>query len=128
MHVNRFLIPPVRFRMVMISVAVLMGCYSGVAQTAAPASLSEFQGSYPISIPTYEGVEQLLVLSDRWIVVVTSNEQDVVNEIDKLSGGKMLPAVAQWDLTKDLAKPYWPAQTIVRSLRDQYYALGRINS
>lgn len=100
---------------------------SASAQTAAPESLPEFQHAFPIATPTYEGVEQLMVLSDRWIVVVTSTEPEVVNEIDKLSGGKFLPVVNQWKATRDTARPNWTARSTMQKLRDQYIALARIN-
>lgn len=41
-------------------------------------------GKFPIAMPTYKGVEQLLVLSNRWVIVVTSNLEDVSKEIQKL--------------------------------------------
>lgn len=128
MHLKPSLLSPSLSATLVALCALFLPPLSGVAQTAPPSSLSEFQTAYPISIPTYDGVEQLLVLSDRWLIVATSTEQEVVNEIDKLSGGKMLPAVALWDATRDTDRPNWTARNTMRSLREQYYALGRINA
>jgi hypothetical protein len=128
MHLKQAFFPPSVSATLLAFCALLLPALSGGAQTAPPSSLSEFQTAYPISIPTYDGVEQLLVLSDRWLIVATSTEQEVVNEIDKLSGGKMLPAVAQWDATRNTDRPNWTARNTMRSLREQFYALGRINA
>lgn len=128
MQISRAVFSRVTPSALIATLALLTLCLPAQCQTAAPASLPEFQTAYPVSIPVYNGVEQLLVLSDRWLVVVTSTEKEVVNEIDKLAGGKMLPAVAQWDATKDTATPNWTARNTLRAYRDKYTALARINA
>ena len=128
MPTNRSLFPPFISASLFFAFVLFIAGFPIAAQTAPPASLPEFQTAYPISVPVYEGVEQLLVLSDRWIIVATSTEQEVVNEIDKLVGGKMLPAVALWDQTRFTQWPNWTARNTLRAYRDQYYALGRINA
>lgn len=130
MHSNRFrtsppLVPVVALIALLSTWFINSNCE---AQTAAASSLPEFQTNFPISVPVYEGVEQLLVLSDRWLIVATSTEQEVVNEIDKLSGGKMIPAVQLWDATRNTDRPNWTARNTMRALREQYTALGRINA
>lgn len=45
----------------------------------------DLQGKFPIQIPAYSEVEQLLVLSDRWVIVVTSNLDEVSQELQKLA-------------------------------------------
>ena len=47
----------------------------------------------------YDGAEQVLVLSDRWVIVVTSNLKEVTAEIDKLSEGQLRPAAEAWEKT-----------------------------
>lgn len=44
----------------------------------------ELQGQFPIHMPTYQGVEQLLLLSNRWLILVTSNLEEVSREIQTL--------------------------------------------
>jgi endoglucanase len=59
------------------------------SQGAIPANRqgisSELQGRFPIHMPTYDGVEQLLVLSNRWVIVVTANLEDVSRELQQLA-------------------------------------------
>jgi len=54
---------------------------------ACPAASA--QAIPEVAVPSYDGVEQVLVLSDRWVIVVTSNIVEVVGEIDALSHGQL---------------------------------------
>lgn len=128
MHMYHTKFSTLRPSSLFVLVALMALSFRGATQTAPPSSLPEFQDAYPIAIPTYNGVEQILVLSDRWIVVVTSTELDVVTEIDKIVGGKMLPAMELWERTRYTSSPNWLAFNTMKSYRDQYYALGRINA
>ena len=73
MHRVLTLFPRLRPSQFVFIIASLVCTLQSPAQTAPPANLPEFQTAYPVSIPVYNGVEQLLVLSDRWLVVVTSS-------------------------------------------------------
>jgi len=90
--------------------------------------LPEYMGSFPVDRPDYAGVEQILFLSNQWAVVVTSTLDEVVDEIDELSGGLMRPAVDRWDATKATDRKDWAARRTVTALRDEYLALARINA
>ena len=58
--------------------------------------LEKVQGKFPIQQPSYQGIEQLLVLSDRWVVVVTSNRDQLLQMLDKASNGTLTPLVQEW--------------------------------
>lgn len=89
----------------------------------------QLQGSYPIHIPTYEGVEQLLVLSNRWIIVVTSNLDDVSKEIHRLSGVDFLGAQQVW--IKSKSNPSWDwtlRRNTIDAAIDKYVIEARLNA
>lgn len=70
------------------------------AQTFRPASgldglPANLNGTFPIQIPTYDGVEQLLPINNRWMIVATSNLDEVSAEIGRLV--KADPAWASYD-------------------------------
>ena len=85
----------------------------------------EKEGACPIHLPTYEGAEQLLVLSSRWVVVATTNIDEVLQKIDELSGGAYFKAVAAWEQSEKAGRPNWKAYKDRPRLRAQYSAQAR---
>ena len=67
---------------------------AGEGYDALPAAK---EGKFPVHLPTYDGVEQLLLLSNRWVIVATTDLDDVVKQIDKLSGGALSKALDDWE-------------------------------
>ena len=84
----------------------------------------EREGRFPVHMPRYEGVTQLLVLSSRWIVIVTENLDEVFQNIDTLSHGEFSKAIARWDAC-DKTHPDWGAYKARSALHDQYVAQAR---
>lgn len=82
------------------------------------------QGRFPIEQPKCEGVKQLLLLSSRWVVVVTVNQDEVYRQIDALSSGAFFRTIAAWDAC-DKARPDWTAYKARSTIRDQYVAAAR---
>lgn len=75
---------------------------------------TSLQGQYPIHMPDYKGVEQLLLLSDRWVVVVTSNLEEVSKELQALSAADpqfqhtdFLEAQAKWNKSRGTSYLDW---------------------
>ena len=97
------------------------------AQPAREGGLPELAGARPIAIPDYSGVEQLLVLSDRWVVVVTSTVEEVVAELDVLSGGQLKPYADAWVASDSTAHPNWTAKRVAEGIRNQFIAQAREN-
>lgn len=65
---------------------------------------------------------KILTLSSEWVILIVSTLPDVVQEIDRLSGGAFLPDVKIWMDRKDYnARKRW------RDLRDKFIAEARIN-
>lgn len=81
-----------------------------------------------VAVPTYDGVEQVLVLSDRWVIVVTSNIAEVLGEIDALSHGQLKRAAEGWEKTKDSEKKDWTSKRAADKLREQYIAEARVRA
>ncbi|GAB4237576.1 MAG: hypothetical protein Tsb0021_17380 [Chlamydiales bacterium] len=65
------------------------------------------EGIYPIHIPDYEGVDQLIVLSSKWIIVITTNLEEVVKKIDLLTDGNYGSFVTAWENSLTTQKPNW---------------------
>ncbi len=82
--------------------------------------------SQSLGTPEYRGVDQLLVLSNRWLIVVTSNLDEVVRKMDELSGGAYGQALDAWDAgQRPGIHPDWGARRHISSLRDTYIAQAR---
>lgn len=45
----------------------------------------QLQGVFPIHMPSYNGLEQVILLSSKWVIVVNYNLQEVCNEIQKFA-------------------------------------------
>jgi endoglucanase len=85
----------------------------------------EKQGKFPIMIPKYDGVEQLLVLSNKWVIVATTNIDEVVKMIDLLSEGKYLTNLLAHENKRKQGGSDWPKKKEADQLRDKYLAQAR---
>ena len=83
------------------------------------------EGKCPVHLPTYEGVEQLLVLSSRWVVVATTDVAEVVAKIDELSGGELMRMVDTWEKSEAAGRPNWTAYHGRGKVRDKHIARAR---
>ncbi|MGB2820236.1 MAG: glycoside hydrolase family 9 protein [Phycisphaerae bacterium] len=83
------------------------------------------EGRFPVHVPRYDGVEQLLVLSSRWVVVVTTDVEEVVRKIDELSGGELMRMVDTWEKSSKAGRPNWTAYHGRGKVRDKYIARAR---
>lgn len=105
---------------IVLSGIVLLRC------TTAPA-LPEYEGAFPVDQPKYDGVEQVLVLSDRWIIVVLTEMDTLLTEIDTLSHGQLQRATDTWINSKTSGDPDWVAFKLADKIRDTYIAQAREN-
>ncbi len=94
--------------------------------TGAVAPVARGDG-FDVVEPRYDGVDQLLLLSDRWVIVVTSNIEAVMAEVDRLSDGKFKRSLATWELTRTTLLPDWGSSKNLRTLRETYIAQAREN-
>ncbi len=83
------------------------------------------QGRFPVHVPTCDGVEQLLVLSSRWVVVVTTDVAEVVRKIGDLSGGELMRMVDTWETSSKAGRPNWTAYRGRGRVRDRFIARAR---
>lgn len=92
----------------------------------ATASISdELQGGYPIHVPELQGVEQLLILSDRWVIVVSNKMRELFEEIDTSSAGALTRAVKTWKQSEKRERPDWKAYRDRWRIRDRFMAGAR---
>ena len=89
----------------------------------------EKEGGFPIEMPKYNGVDQLLVLSNRWVIVATRNVDEVVKMLDVLTDGSYSKNLATFEQSDILVngdkKPNWGARDTYLKIRDEYYAQAR---
>ena len=86
---------------------------------------ADLQGQFPVHMPRYDGVEQLLVLSNRWVIVVFSDLAAVHDEIDRLSDGAFYEAIERYEASKDSARPDWKAYHERWEIKKTYLAAAR---
>lgn len=85
----------------------------------------ELQGRFPVHMPKYDGVDQLLVLSNRWVIVVFSDLKAVHEQIDKLSKGAFFRAIEQYEASKKSKRPNWKAYHARRKIKNNHLAAAR---
>ncbi len=61
-----------------------LACACAMAESFPP----EWEGKFPVHIPEYDGVEQFQLLSNRWVIVCTTNIDEVLDAIDQKLGGE----------------------------------------
>jgi len=84
-------------------------------------------GGHPMAQPRYDGVDQLLVLSDRWVILVFNDMHRLKDEINRLSGGELQKHIDDWDAGQQAGKPHWGAYKGKPSVRDRYMVEAREN-
>jgi endoglucanase len=72
-------------------------------------------------------IVKTLQISNEWVIVIISTLEDVVNEIDRLSGGIFKPDIQKWLTSKNTATWDYNARNRFYKVRDQYIAQARIN-
>lgn len=94
----------------------------GVVYDTLPA---EREGKFPIHQPKYEGVEQVMLLSGRWLVVATTDLDAVVAKVNEISKGELFRRLDRWDETKKAGKPDWVAFKAAEKLYATHQAAAR---
>ena len=107
-----------------LSLVFLFG-FALLSPFAYSAPLPEYTGNDPVVEAHYAGVDRLLVLSDRWIVVVTSTTEELINAIDELTHSQYKRAINAWDRTRTAEKPDWTMRRVMQNLRTEHIAQAR---
>ena len=68
-----------------------------------------------------------LQLTNDWVVVIISTIEDVIDEIDRLSGGIFKPDIKKWVDSQSTSKWDYNARNRFYTVRDKYIAQARIN-
>lgn len=116
--------------LLIISIGSLLQTYAvadglgGSERITSPIS-DQLQGKYPIQMAALDGVEQLLVLSDRWVIVVSNRMNKLFTEIDSMSGGELGQTVKVWTQREASGHPHWGAYRERWAIRDKYIAKAR---
>lgn len=87
---------------------------------------TEREGLFPIARPLYAGIDQILVLSNRWIIAAVADTQQVAARINTLSGGQFQAQIDSWNRGSPAGNsPSWGAWTALPQIRDTYIAQAR---
>ncbi|MES9884957.1 MAG: glycoside hydrolase family 9 protein [Sedimenticola sp.] len=97
----------------------------GGAERTYSSIPDQLQGIHPIQVPKLDGVKQLLVLSDRWVIVVSNKMDELFTEIDHASDGELSKSVKLWMKSKGSKRPNWSAYRQRWKVRDKYLAKAR---
>lgn len=96
---------------------------------------SEKNGFFPIQIPIYDGIEQLLLINDKWVIVALTNFEDVSKEIAKLSKDDpvyanidFIAAQKTWMESWKVKKPDWVLKKKVDAITKKYLGQARVNA
>ena len=110
---------------VVLIVAILSAYItSGAAVEYAPLPKSK-EGLHPVQMPEYDGVEQLLLLSNQWVIIVTLNIKEVLENVDALSKGEFNKVVDKWEKSLLTSHWDWTAKAISENLYRQNAAEAR---
>lgn len=84
------------------------------------------EGMFPIARPQYAGIDQILVLSNRWIIAAVVDTKEVAARINTLSGGQFQTQIDSWNRGSPAGNsPSWGAWTALPQIRDNYIAQAR---
>lgn len=86
---------------------------------------AELMGRFPIQRPDYDGIQHLIVLSDRWVVAVIDDYEQMIAKVDGLSGGKLTEAIEGWRKSEAAGRPNWDHYHNRSRLMGQYMAQAR---
>jgi len=107
-----------------LTTTLLLG-FTLLSGDASSPALPEYTGKDPVVEAHYEGVDRLLVLSDRWVIVVTSTTEELIDAMDELTHGQYKRAISAWDRTKRAEKKDWTMRKVMQDLRTEHIAQAR---
>ncbi|MBI2425861.1 MAG: glycoside hydrolase family 9 protein [Candidatus Hydrogenedentes bacterium] len=77
-------------------------------------------------VQQHDGIDDLLLLTSRCVILVVNPQDEIAAEIDRLSGGEFSAALAAWKRSKDAGgKPNWAAYHTAIQNRESHIAEAR---
>lgn len=86
---------------------------------------AEKEGLFPIEIPIYKGVDQLLLLSSQWVIVVTTNTKEVLDKINELTDGEFYRLTTKWENKSFGNFRDWTSKKAYEKLYKEHIATAR---
>lgn len=84
------------------------------------------EGIFPIHMPEYDGVDQLIVLSSKWVIVLVNNSEEVVKYVDEKTKGEYSRLFKLWEASGKTGS-LWKEKQQIDAIQKKYYAQGRID-
>ena len=86
------------------------------------------EGAFPVSRPTLAGINQVLLLSNKWVIVAISDVAEVLAHLDDLSSHQFSYYNDRWAAGSSAGNsPDWGAWTQLPVVRDTYLARARLD-
>ncbi|MFZ4763838.1 MAG: glycoside hydrolase family 9 protein [Roseimicrobium sp.] len=99
--------------------------FSYKAQSADDLPL-EREGIFPVSRPSYHGINQILPLTNRWVIAAVVDIADITARVDQLSGGQLMYYNNLWQQgTPAGNNPNWTAWTQAPIVLNTHLAQAR---
>ncbi|CAA6677271.1 MULTISPECIES: glycoside hydrolase family 9 protein [unclassified Lentimonas] len=94
------------------------------------AWLEELEGNAPIERPLCSGVEQLLVLSNQWVIVVVDPFDDFVSQMDLLTSGEYSESIADVEdaIERNHETDAWVHRAKLEQMRWDHLVAARQNT
>ena len=99
--------------------------FRGSTEVLCDGLPTEKQGRYPIEMPDYAGIDQILVLDSHWVIAIVSYAREVTDEINALSGGELYRMYDLWMESKAAGRPNWTAYKAPAELTAEHMADAR---
>ncbi|MGD7654463.1 MAG: glycoside hydrolase family 9 protein [Verrucomicrobiales bacterium] len=96
----------------------------------AATLLSQLAGNFPLSTPDTNGIEQLMVLSNQCLIVITDPQEKIVAAMDALTAGSYSDVIAQTQaaLANNRTSDYWTLTQQLEEMRWQHWPDARLNA
>ncbi|MDQ8208182.1 glycoside hydrolase family 9 protein [Coraliomargarita sp. SDUM461003] len=93
------------------------------------AWLQDLEGNAPIERPLFSGVEQLLVLSNKWVIVVVDPFDDFVAQMDLLTSGEYSETMADVEdaIAREHQTDVWVHRAKLEKMRWEHLVTARQN-
>ncbi|MBX3177024.1 MAG: glycoside hydrolase family 9 protein [Candidatus Hydrogenedentes bacterium] len=108
-------------------ISALFLAQTPLVHAAPDQALPEHAGAHPVSSPEYSGIDQILVLSSSWVIVVTSTMPELMDEIDRLAHGQFYRSLDVWKKSQQEGRLDWNTRKAISALRDDYITQAREN-
>jgi hypothetical protein len=87
---------------------------------------AEREGGFPVHMPALAGIDQILVLNNRWVIAAVVDIPEVVGRINTMTNGNYQTQLDRWAISQPAGNsPDWGAYSGLQQMRDDNIAAAR---